>query len=89
MTDTRMEWISKRAYTIWEAAGRPDGEDRAHWEQAEREREELEKVALPGKTAAKPLIEISGKAKKKVAAAPAIAKTAAKKGTAAKAAKTV
>ncbi len=45
--DERQEWISKRAYSLWEAEGRPHGRDRAHWEQAARERAELERVALP------------------------------------------
>jgi hypothetical protein len=65
MTDQRSEWISKRAYAIWEAAGRPHGRDSEHWEQAARERDEFERVALgpdtETKTAKKPLIEISGK----------------------------
>lgn len=50
MSDERHEWISKRAYSLWEAEGRPHGRDRDHWEQATRERDELEKVALPGHT---------------------------------------
>lgn len=29
--------IAKRAYEIYEAAGRPDGQDVAHWLQAEAE----------------------------------------------------
>lgn len=45
--EERQEWISKRAYGLWEAQGRPQGRDREHWEQAERERAELERVALP------------------------------------------
>ena len=45
--EERHEWISKRAYSLWEAAGRQHGSDREHWEQALREREELERVALP------------------------------------------
>lgn len=45
--DERQEWISKRAYGLWEAEGRPHGKDREHWEQAARERAELERVALP------------------------------------------
>lgn len=45
--DERQEWISKRAYGLWEAAGRPHGKDSEHWEQAVRERIELERVALP------------------------------------------
>lgn len=47
MNDERQEWISKRAYGLWEASGRPHGKDHEHWEQAARERAELEKVALP------------------------------------------
>jgi hypothetical protein len=45
--DERQEWINKRAYGLWEAAGRPHGQDHEHWAQAVRERDELEKVALP------------------------------------------
>ena len=92
MTDARREWISKRAYAIWEEAGRPHGHDNDHWEQAVREREEFERVALvpeaePAKTAKKPLIEISkaaeatpAKPKKKAASAekPVAAKAVAK-----------
>ncbi|MCR6499394.1 DUF2934 domain-containing protein [Shinella sp. CPCC 101442] len=47
MQDERQEWISKRAYSLWEASGRQHGEDHEHWEQAVRERADLEKVALP------------------------------------------
>jgi hypothetical protein len=74
MTDARREWISKRAYTLWEEAGRPHGLDGEHWQQAERERDEFERVALApeGRKTARPVIEISGVAKdarpKKVAA---------------------
>lgn len=45
--EERQEWINKRAYGLWEAEGRPHGKDHEHWEQAARERAELEKVALP------------------------------------------
>jgi len=45
--DERQEWINKRAYSLWEAEGRPHGKDQEHWEQAARERADLEKVALP------------------------------------------
>ncbi|WP_411034915.1 DUF2934 domain-containing protein [Shinella sp. BYT-45] len=69
MTDVRKEWISKRAYSIWEEAGRPHGRDAEHWEQAVRERDEFERVALAPDTkpadAKKPLIEISGKGQAK------------------------
>ncbi|MFJ6325114.1 MULTISPECIES: DUF2934 domain-containing protein [unclassified Rhizobium] len=37
MADERFEWISKRAYSIWEAAGRPSGTSELHWEQAAKE----------------------------------------------------
>ena len=71
MTDARMEWISKRAYALWEEAGRPHGQDAEHWAQAVREREEFERVALvpEEKTAGrrKPLIEISREAQAKTA----------------------
>ena len=65
MTDARQEWISKRAYAIWEQAGRPHGRDAEHWEQAAIERDEFERVALTADakpaSAKKPLIEISKK----------------------------
>ena len=63
MTDARMEWISKRAYSLWEEAGRPHGQDAEHWGQAVREREEFERVALPADArparTKKPLIDIA------------------------------
>ncbi len=31
------EKIAERAYQIWQANGRPDGQDQEHWFQAERE----------------------------------------------------
>lgn len=67
MTDARREWISKRAYSIWEETGRPHGHDGEHWAQAVREREEIERLATAKK---KPLIEISAKAKQAEAAKP-------------------
>ena len=80
MTDARIEWISKRAYTLWEEAGRPHGQDEEHWSQAVREREEFERVALPAGTPArvkkKPLIEISGKTETKKAGAAKTGKSA-------------
>jgi len=33
----RHELIQLRAYEIWERSGYPDGLDKEHWEQAERE----------------------------------------------------
>ena len=65
MSDLRLEWISKRAYAIWEEAGRPHGRDAEHWEQAAGERDEFERMSLA--SAKKPLIEISKKAQPKKA----------------------
>ena len=84
-----MEWISKRAYSLWEEAGRPHGRDEEHWAQAVQEREEFERVALvpeatPGK-AKKPLIEISKKAEAKTAKPKKKADAGAEKPAAAKA----
>jgi hypothetical protein len=31
------EAASRRAYAIWEQAGRPDGQDQKHWQQALRD----------------------------------------------------
>jgi hypothetical protein len=33
----RYEDIAERAHQIWEVAGKPEGQDTAHWLQAERE----------------------------------------------------
>ena len=45
MTETRDEWIKKRAYSLWEEEGHPTGRDSLHWEQARAEREALESSA--------------------------------------------
>jgi hypothetical protein len=42
MTETREEWIRRRAYSLWEEEGHPTGRDSHHWEQARKEREVLE-----------------------------------------------
>jgi hypothetical protein len=42
MIDDRVGWISRRAYSLWEEAGKPVGRDREHWLQAEQERMQLE-----------------------------------------------
>ncbi len=42
--DERFEWISKRAYAIWEASGRPWGLSEKHWKQAVAEREIMERT---------------------------------------------
>ncbi|ANL28881.1 hypothetical protein AMC90_CH03090 [Rhizobium phaseoli] len=44
MSDRRHDWISKRAYAIWEKQGRPDGRDDEHWRQAVAERDALERT---------------------------------------------
>ncbi|WCK05651.1 DUF2934 domain-containing protein [Agrobacterium tumefaciens] len=31
MGTDREEWISKRAYELWEQAGRPEGQDEEQW----------------------------------------------------------
>jgi len=38
----RDEWIKERAYALWEAAGRPHGQDHHHWNQALAEWQALE-----------------------------------------------
>lgn len=37
MDRNREEEIRERATKIWEDAGKPEGQDRAHWAQAERD----------------------------------------------------
>jgi len=37
MQVSEQEWISKRAYTLWEKEGHPHGRDAYHWEQAKHE----------------------------------------------------
>jgi hypothetical protein len=37
MGTEREEWISKRAYELWEQAGRPEGQDSEQWAQASAE----------------------------------------------------
>ncbi|MDM9627890.1 response regulator [Rhizobium sp. S152] len=44
MNDQRYEWISKRAYALWEQAGCLPGHDEQHWLQAVSEREQLERT---------------------------------------------
>ena len=42
MDHDREDHIRKRAYALWEQAGRPEGEETAHWAQAEHEIEKGE-----------------------------------------------
>jgi uncharacterized protein HemY len=37
VNDIDEEFVHQRAYQIWERAGRPEGRDQEHWEQARRE----------------------------------------------------
>ena len=40
--------IRDRAYALWEAAGRPDGQDEHFWHEAERELRELHELDEDG-----------------------------------------
>ncbi len=42
MSRNRDDWVSQRAYAIWEEEGRPHGRGESHWAQALREFEQLE-----------------------------------------------
>lgn len=42
----REQLIRERAYGLWEADGRPDGQADTYWEQAKHEVEAAENVAL-------------------------------------------
>ncbi|KRB49250.1 histidine kinase [Rhizobium sp. Root708] len=44
MSDDRQQWIAKRAYALWEQAGRPFWQDGVHWRQAVLERDLLEQT---------------------------------------------
>jgi CheY-like chemotaxis protein len=44
MFDNRNDWIAARAYSLWEQAGRPLGQDEIHWKQAVLERDLLERT---------------------------------------------
>ncbi len=47
MPEEREEWITKRAYALWEQAGRPDGQDSEHWHQASRDWETRDPSSEP------------------------------------------
>lgn len=32
MPERDYDWIARRAYSLWEDEGRPDGRDEAHWQ---------------------------------------------------------
>ncbi len=44
MSDDRHEWISKRAYGLWEEHGRQWGRDQEYWLRASSERDHMEKT---------------------------------------------
>lgn len=50
MPDSREEWITKRAYDLWEQAGRPDGQDHEHWAQASAEWESSQGTSGPAES---------------------------------------
>jgi hypothetical protein len=81
MTESRDEWIKKRAYALWEEEGYPTGRDSTHWEQATKERAIMETTAPHG-LAVKPKAKKAAaapKAPKSNGATPPAAAVAAKK----------
>jgi hypothetical protein len=38
VSEQKLNWINKRAYFLWEEAGRPEGKSQEHWIQACAER---------------------------------------------------
>jgi hypothetical protein len=44
MNYTKDDWINQRAYSLWEAEGRPEGKGGDHWAQAASEFERLEQT---------------------------------------------
>jgi hypothetical protein len=40
--------VNRRAYELWEAAGRQHGDDLSHWLEAERETRALRQSKMPG-----------------------------------------
>lgn len=44
--EDRESWLAKRAYELWEDAGRPDGADQVHWEKALMEWDAQARVKL-------------------------------------------
>jgi hypothetical protein len=64
-TPTIEEKIRARAHAIWEREGRPEGQDLAHWQQAESE------IAAEGEPQAEAPGEAAAKAPRRRAAAAA------------------
>jgi hypothetical protein len=50
MVYNKEDWISQRAYAIWEAEGRPYGREAENWQQAAAEFEQLQmtKASIDG-----------------------------------------
>ncbi|MFA1625450.1 DUF2934 domain-containing protein [Rhizobium mongolense] len=50
MVYNKEDWISQRAYAIWEAEGRPCGREAENWQQAAAEFEQLQmtKASIDG-----------------------------------------
>lgn len=42
MTSKQADWISARAYSLWEESGRKHGDDALHWRQAVEEYDQLD-----------------------------------------------
>jgi len=57
------ESIARRAHQIWEASGRPGGNETAHWLQAERELHEATVSTAHGEGARRPSVEPAAAAK--------------------------
>jgi hypothetical protein len=62
MSDDREQWLQRRAYAIWEVEGCPEGRDREHWDQAERELSAARAAGQSASSAAEP--EVPSTAKK-------------------------
>ena len=45
MPERDYDWIARRAYSLWEEEGRPDGRDEAHWQTALNDWETLHSSA--------------------------------------------
>src|ERR1700712_3618080 len=73
MTESRDEWIKKRAYSLWEDEGYPTGKHHTHWEQATKERNVMEKTSPNG-------LEVKPKAKRSPAPKASAAKAPASSG---------
>ncbi|WFS01043.1 DUF2934 domain-containing protein [Rhizobium tumorigenes] len=80
MTESRDEWIMKRAYALWEEEGYPTGRDSLHWEQATKERAVMETTAPHG-LAVKPKAKTTAPKAPKVAAETPVAALSPKRST--------